>query len=177
MTTSLGLIVGAEAALADPAGVEPCEELSNIAREKGLTIATAESLTAGSIASRLGSASNSGQWYCGGIVAYSKAVKHSVLQVPQGPVVCEEAARSMVNAVAKMMGANLTVAVTGEAGPDPQEDAPVGTVWFAICDHGAVTTERHHFDGDPGNIVDATVEKAVELLLTRARGADTSGSS
>lgn len=173
MTTSLGLIVGAEAALADPAGVDPCEELSHIARDKSLTIATAESLTAGRIASRLGSASNSGQWFCGGVVAYSKAVKQSVLQVPPGPVVCEEAARSMVNAVATMMGATLTVAVTGEAGPDPQEDAPVGTVWFAICDRGVVTTERHQFDGDPGEIVDATVEKAVELLLTRARDGDT----
>jgi nicotinamide-nucleotide amidase len=169
MTTSLGLVLGVEAELAAPAGVDPCEELSRAALEKGLTIATAESLTAGAIASRLGRASSSGEWYCGGVVAYSKAVKHSVLHVPLGPVVCEDAARVMVQTVATMMGSNLAVAVTGEAGPEPQEDAPVGTVWFGICDHGAVTTEQHHFDGDPGDIVDATVEKAVGLLLSHAR--------
>ena len=169
MTTSLGLVLGADAALADPAGVEPCDELSHTALEKGLTIATAESLTAGSIASRLGSITASAEWYCGGVVAYSKAVKQSVLHVPPGPAVCEDAVRSMANTIANMMGANLAIAVTGEAGPEAQEDAPVGTVWFGIFDHGAVTTEQHHFDGNPSDIVDATVDKAVELLLSCAR--------
>ncbi len=105
---------------------ELCEDLSELARAGGLSIAVAESLTAGNLAAHLGRASRAGEWFRGGVVAYSKAVKHSVLRVPPGPVVCEEAARAMVDAVASMMGANLAVALTGEGGPEPQEDVAPG---------------------------------------------------
>jgi len=146
-----------------------CTELSDAARQSGRRIATAESLTAGSIAAEIGRAKDSAEWYLGGIVAYNKAVKHSVLHVPLGPVVSEDAARTMAHAVATMMGANLALAVTGEAGPEPLESAPVGTVWFGIADHGTVSAENHHFDGDPARIVEATVEKALQLLVARIR--------
>lgn len=146
-----------------------CEELSELARTHGLSIAVAESLTAGNLAAHLGRAGGAGEWFRGGVVAYSKAVKHSVLHVPLGPVVCEEAARAMVHAVASMMGANLAVALTGEGGPEPQEDVEAGTVWFGVAVHGMVSAEKWTFDGEPADVLNKSIDRAVRILLDKAR--------
>lgn len=145
-----------------------CRKMASLASERGLTIATAESLTAGNIAAQLGKAPDAGSWFSGGIVAYNREVKQSVLQVPRGPVVCEDAARVMARSTATLMGATLALAVTGEAGPDPQEDVPAGTVWFGVVDHGTVETEKQLYSGDPVDIVAATVEHAIRLLVRHA---------
>ena len=89
-----------------------CRQLAAVVEEHGLSVATAESLTAGNIAAHLGKAPDAGSWFCGGIVAYTREVKHSVLHVPDGPVVCEEAARVMAHSTATLMGASLALAVT-----------------------------------------------------------------
>jgi nicotinamide-nucleotide amidase len=145
-----------------------CEQLANLAQAHGVAIATAESLTSGNLASELGRASGSGDWYCGGIVAYRKAVKHSLLNVPNGPVVSADAARAMAYTSATLMGANVALAVTGEAGPECQEDVPPGTVWFGIYDHGVVRTEHRRFNGEPEDILAKTIATSVQLLLALA---------
>ncbi|MFD9679030.1 CinA family protein [Rhodococcus sp. NPDC059969] len=150
-----------------------CSRLATLVEERGLTVATAESLTAGNIAAHLGKAPNAGSWFCGGFVAYTRAVKHSLLHVPDGPVVCEEAARVMAHSTATLMGATLTLAVTGEAGPDTQENDPPGTVWFGVVDHGTAETEKQVFSGTPEAVLGATVEHAIQLLLRHASGRHT----
>ena len=147
--------------------VVACNALSVIARSAGLSIATAESLTSGNLAALLGRGEAASEWYRGGVVAYSKAVKHSVLHVPLGPAVSEGAAKAMAHTVATMMGANLAIALTGEGGPEPQEQPP-GTVWFGVADHGVVFAERQQFGGSPGDILDATIDRAIQLLRDRA---------
>ncbi len=141
------------------------EELAEIAGRDGIAIATAESLTAGNLAGHLGRAPASGDWYCGGVIAYRKEVKHDLLGVPDGPVVSEAAARAMASAVAEMMGADVALAVTGEAGPETQEDVPPGTVWFGIHDRGEVRSEHRRFTGDPPDILAKTVQTGLELIL------------
>ncbi|MFC9553953.1 CinA family protein [Rhodococcus sp. NPDC056960] len=143
---------------------ERAEHISTAARDRQLTIATAESLTGGKISTVLGAAPSSSQWYRGSIVAYADAVKHGLLQVPDGPVVSEPSARAMVTAAAGLLGADLAVAVTGAGGPDPQDGQPPGTVWFGVFADGTARTELRHFDGDPGDVVDATVAHALSLL-------------
>jgi nicotinamide-nucleotide amidase len=69
------------------------------------------------------------------------------------------------------MGANLAVAVTGEAGPEPQEDKEPGTVWFGVYDHGNVDTSSRIFAGDPPDVLAAAVAASVRLLVERARAA------
>ena len=149
-----------------------CEQLATAATRRGLTVATAESLTSGNIAAHLGKAPDAGSWFSGGIVAYSPAVKHSVLHVPDGPVVCEDAVRVMAHSTATLMGATLALAVTGEAGPEPQEDQDPGTVWFGVVDHGVAETEKQVFSGEPEDILAATVEHAIKLLAQHAAGGD-----
>jgi len=153
-----------------------CRQLAAAVEEHGLSVATAESLTAGNIAAHLGKAPDAGSWFCGGIVAYTREVKHSVLHVPDGPVVCEEAARVMAHSTATLMGAALALAVTGEAGPDTQENVRPGTVWFGVVDHGTAETEKQVFSGDPEAVLGATVEHAIQLLLRHASGRHTPSS-
>ena len=76
----------------------------------------------------------------------------------------------MASNTARLLGADLVVAVTGEAGPEPQEEDP-GTVWFGVVSGGRVFSWRKVFDGDPPEIVEATTLHALRLLIDEARGA------
>jgi len=147
---------------------ELCKHLASAAVARGLSVSTAESLTAGNIAAHLGKAPDAGSWFSGGIVAYNREVKQSVLHVPVGPVVSEESARAMAHSIATLMGTTLAVAVTGEAGPQTQESVAPGTVWFGITDHGSVITEKQVFSGEPEDIVAATIEHAIRVLVRHA---------
>ena len=87
----------------------------------GRTLAVAESLTGGLLASAFARASGSSEWFRGGIVAYSSAVKYDLLDVPGGPVVSEAAAVAMARAAGRLLNADVAVAVTGVGGPDPHD--------------------------------------------------------
>ena len=76
----------------------------------------------------------SGDWFKGGVVAYDRAVKFDLLDVTPGPVVTSEAAAQMATAVRRLLGADIGIATTGEAGPEPEEDVPVGTVYIAVAE-------------------------------------------
>lgn len=148
---------------------ELAQQVAEQAMKQGLTVATAESLTSGQVAARLGAAPSASTWLRGAVVAYAPEVKFSVLGVPEGPVITEECARAMVEAVARLLGADLAVALTGAGGPDEEEGQPPGTVWFAVLAHGRVHAERQRFDGDPPQVVEAATEHALRLLLEHAR--------
>ncbi|MGI5218543.1 CinA family protein [Nocardia sp. CA-290969] len=148
---------------------EQAEELAEIAGRTGLKVAVAESLTSGQLAAALGAAGNSGEWFRGAVVAYSRTVKHHVLGVPEGPVVSEAAAAAMAEGVATLMEATLAVGVTGAGGPDPQDGHEPGSVWFAVSAGGTVQTDHRHFPGEPAEILDQVVVHAVGLLLAGAR--------
>ena len=70
----------------------------------------------------------------------------------------------MATSVAELLGADLAVAVTGAGGPQPQDGQPPGTVWFGVFVDGSARTELRHFDGDPGDVVEATTAHALFLL-------------
>jgi nicotinamide-nucleotide amidase len=140
------------------------EQIAADAVRNGLTVAVAESLTAGRIASALGASSDAAVWFRGGVVAYASEVKHAVLAVPEGPVVCERAALSMADAAAELLGADVAVAVTGVGGPGRQDGQPPGTVWLAIAYDDTARAELQRFGGEPADVVQATVVRALELL-------------
>lgn len=148
---------------------EQAEELAELAGRAGLQVAVAESLTSGQLAAALGAASNSGEWFRGAVVAYSRAVKHHVLGVPDGPVVCAAAAAAMADGVRTLFEASIAVGVTGAGGPDPQDGHEPGSVWFAVSVNGSVRTHHRHFVGEPSEVLGQVVVHAVELLLDAAR--------
>lgn len=134
------------------------------AQARGWTVACAESLTSGAIASALGAAENASEWFRGGVVAYASGVKHDLLHVPPGPVVSAPAARAMAHGAARLLDADLVVAVTGAGGPDPQDGQPPGTVWFGVFWPGGREQTHRAFSGEPVEVVQQTVAFALGLL-------------
>ena len=88
-----------------------------------------------------------GDWFKGGLVAYDKEVKSELLGVESGPVVTPAAAQQMARSVRELLGADLGIATTGEAGPDPEEDVPVGTLFVGVADRKSVRSPHRPLRG------------------------------
>ncbi len=139
---------------------------------RGLSLAVAESLTGGLIASRLVNVPGASAWFRGGVVSYATAVKHDVLDVPEGPVVSEPAARAMASGVRRLLGADVALAVTGVAGPEEQDGQPVGTVVVGLDDGHDVTARTLQLAGDRPRIRAYAAISALDVLR---RALDRSG--
>ena len=135
--------------------------------DQGLKLATAESLTGGMIGTRLTEVPGSSRAFVGSIVAYDGGVKRSLLGVPDGPVVSEEAVVAMALGVCERLGADVSVAVTGVAGPDSQEGQEPGTVWMATCVDGEVAVVRTRWPFDRTRIRQFTVITVLDALRLR----------
>jgi nicotinamide-nucleotide amidase len=116
--------------------------------DRGLTLAVAESMTGGLVASRLVDVPGSSAWFKGGIVAYDSEIKFDLLDVTRGPVVCESAAREMAEGVRKRLDADVGLSITGVAGPAEQDGQPVGTVYFGIAIGDNVEVVHQRLPGD-----------------------------
>jgi nicotinamide-nucleotide amidase len=133
----------------------------------GHTLAVAESLTGGLLASAFARASGSSEWFRGGIVAYSSGVKYDLLGVPGGPVVSEAAAVAMARGTCRLLDANIAVAVTGVGGPDPQDGEPPGTVWASTWPDQLGGAVLFHLSGSPESICEQACAETVRLLRQR----------
>jgi len=100
--------------------------------ERGLTLAVAESVTGGLIASRLVGVAGASHWFRGGVVSYASDVKFDLLKVPVGPVVSGDAAEAMATGVRTLLKADVGLSVTGVAGPEEQDGQPAGTVFVGL---------------------------------------------
>lgn len=136
-----------------------------------IRVATAESCTGGTIASRLTSQPGSSAYVVGGVVSYANDIKERVLGVPadilENPgAVSEECARAMVEGVRQLMNASHAVSTTGIAGPDGgTARKPVGTVYIGIATPEGTRVEHHVFPGDRQTVIAATADHALEMLL------------
>lgn len=136
------------------------------------TIATAESLTAGLIASTLASVPGASKVLRGGVVAYATDLKVSGLQVPQalidrGGAIQAPVAGAMATGVRTWAGADFGLACTGVAGPNPQDGHPVGEVHVAVAgpSEGAVRTHSVTLAGDRDGIRHGTVLVVLGMVL------------
>ncbi len=134
---------------------------------QGLTLAVAESLTGGLIGSRLTDVPGSSRAFRGSVVAYAGDVKRELLDVTDGPVVSEEAVSAMASAVCRVLDADVSVAVSGVAGPDPQDGQEPGTVWMATCVDGETETVKVVFPFDRVRTRQFTVISVLNLLRLR----------
>ncbi len=135
--------------------------------ERGLTLGVAESLTGGLVGSRVAETEGASEWFRGSVVAYDSQVKFDLLGVPEGPVVCEEAAVAMAKGAARALAADVGLGVTGVAGPTTQDDQPVGTVFMAVADNGGVETKEVHLPGDRQHIRQFAAIGLLDLLRRR----------
>lgn len=133
-------------------------------------VASAESVTAGLVATHLARGPSASEWFLGSVVAYGAPVKTRLLGVPEGPVVTAAAAQQMARGVAELLGAQVAVATTGVGGPGPQEGKPAGTVWVGLCVDGDVTSHLLRLPGDPGDVCAGAARQAIELLVRAVVG-------
>ena len=145
---------------------ELARSVSHAASRDGRRLAIVESLTGGLVCSDLAASPGSSEWFRGGVVAYDRTTKHGALGVPDGPVVSEPAVRTMAEKAAELLGADLTLAVSGAGGPEPQDDQPPGTVWFATTDRGETEAWLEQFEtDDPGDVLTSTRIRSLQALL------------
>jgi nicotinamide-nucleotide amidase len=150
-----------------------CLQLADLLRARGLMLATAESCTGGLIAGACTDLSGSSDWFERGFVSYSNAAKTELLGVPAALIeahgaVSEPVARAMAEGAVARSHAQLSVAVTGVAGPTGgSAEKPVGTVWFGWSVAGQSHTEHMRFAGDRAAVRQATVRHALAGLLAR----------
>jgi nicotinamide-nucleotide amidase len=114
---------------------------------RGATVAVAESLTGGLLGAELTAMPGSSATFAGGVIAYATPLKHSLLGVPDDLLAAHgavhpEVAAAMARGVRERLGATYGLAVTGVAGPEPQDGHPVGTVHVAVADSGGSVWTR-----------------------------------
>jgi nicotinamide-nucleotide amidase len=132
----------------------------------GRSCAVAESCTGGLVSEALARIKGSSEWFRGGLVAYQRRIKYALLGVTPGPVVNARTASEMARGIARLLDATATLAITGAAGPEPQDGAPPGTVFVATFVDGTVHVREHHFDGDPRSVCEQAKTFALAHLAT-----------
>lgn len=139
----------------------------------GQTLATAESATAGDISARLGRVPGASAAFTGGVVVYATGAKHDLLDVPaalldeHGPV-SAEVTEALAQAVQARTRADWAVAVTGVAGPDPVDELPMGSCFWALAHpDGHVEVHGRRVPGDRVQVIARLGSAALDLLRRR----------
>lgn len=137
--------------------------------DRGLTVATGESLTAGLVAATLAEVPGCSAVLRGGVVAYQGDVKRSLLDVPEDSLRAGLVSRPVVEAMAagaaRRLRADVGIGTTGVAGPDPHDGEPVGSVWIAVVTPEGLAARHLLLAGDRAAIRRQTVEACWDLVL------------
>lgn len=150
-------------------------ELGECLRVHGNLLATAESCTGGLLASTLTDTPGSSDWFAGSVVAYSNAVKERLLGVNpdllrEHGAVSEPVVLAMAQGALKTLGADVSVAISGIAGPSGGTPGkPVGTVWMAWAWPSGARARLHTFSGPRESVKAQAVMAAINGLLSVCR--------
>lgn len=145
--------------------------LQALALARGVTVSTAESCTGGLIGHALTAIAGSSDYYLGGIVSYSDALKVQLLGVPASTLerhgaVSAQVAVAMAEGARERLGSDYAVSVTGVAGPGGGTDAkPVGLTYVAAAGPDGHEVRRHTWSGDRAANKERSAMAALESLL------------
>ena len=149
------------------------EDIAQVARalhDTKMTVAVAESCTAGGLAVALTALPGASQFFLGGVIAYDNAVKIAHLgvndaQLERHGAVSAEVAETMAVACRHLLRADLAVSITGIAGPDGgTESKPVGLVFVGLSSVRETSSRRFQFAGTRDEIRSAAVHAALRFL-------------
>lgn len=145
------------------------------AGERGWTIGVAESLTAGLVAAELATVPGASTVLRGGVVAYATDLKASLLGVDRHLLavrgaVDADVARAMAVGVRRTTGADVGLATTGVAGPEPQDGREPGVVFVAVSTPRGTVVRGCELDGDRAAVRRATVDAVLALSLEAVAG-------
>ena len=144
---------------------------------RGETLALAESMTGGLVASRLTAIPGASQSLQGGVVAYTPEAKAALLGldldwITEVGTVSEACSRALAEAVRQRTGATWSLGICGNAGPGAEGEQPVGAVFIALCGPGGTFVKAHRMAGDRTEVQLRTAALALDLLRRAvARGA------
>lgn len=146
------------------------EEAVSALRTSGATLACAESLTAGLLAATVASVPGASAVLRGALVAYATDLKTTLLGVPHEVLdrfgaVSEECAQAMASGAAARCGSTYALALTGVAGPDPQEGHPPGHVCLGLAGPAGVRSRSVALPGNRAAIRAAAVDAALSWLV------------
>jgi nicotinamide-nucleotide amidase len=162
--------------VSDPAGTGAAvaAELLAALRDRGWTLATAESLTGGRLAATVVDVPGASRSMRGGVVAYATDVKGSVLGVDAALLAAHgavhpEVARQMAERVRDVVGADVGLATTGVAGPDQQDGFSPGTVHVAVATPHGTVVRTLALTGDRAQIRAATCVAVLREAVAAVR--------
>jgi nicotinamide-nucleotide amidase len=145
-----------------------CQRLADLLLKNELKLVTAESCTGGLISAACTDLAGSSNWFECGFVTYSNEAKTELLGVDAALIeahgaVSESVARAMAFGAIRHSAAQVSIAVTGVAGPTGGGAAkPVGTVWFGFSVRGQLHSEIMRFEGDRAAVRSQTVMHALQ---------------
>ncbi|WP_431779750.1 CinA family protein [Microbacterium aurantiacum] len=153
--------------------VTDAAELLAALRRRGWSVACAESLTGGLVCAELTAVPGASATVRGGVVAYATDCKVSVLGVDPAltarvGAVDPDVADQMAEGVRRLFDAEVGIATTGVAGPDPQDGEPVGTVHVSVATPAGIVRRRLALGGTREEIRAETVRSAVVLAADAA---------
>ena len=147
-------------------------KIVEILTKKKLTVSFAESCTGGLLASSITSISGSSKVFNMGLVTYSNNAKAKLLQVPKKTItkygaVSYETCLSMVKNLSKISKANISISITGVAGPNGGTKAkPVGLVYIGLKKGNKIIVKKNYFKSNKRiSIQKATVKQALKMIL------------
>lgn len=153
--------------------VGAAEHAGRLLRERGLTLATAESCTGGLIGYLLTEIPGSSDYYQGGLISYSDTLKQSELGVEAETLanhgaVSAQTCIAMAEGARQRYGSDIAVAVTGIAGPAGDSPGkPLGLTYVAVADGAGHEVQRHQWFGDRHRNKVASAAAALSLLVER----------
>lgn len=156
--------------------------LGQLLKSRKMTIASAESCTGGLLGAALTEEPGSSEFYLGGAVSYSDALKQELLGVRKESLmkygaVSEEVAEEMAVGIRLKAGADLALSTTGIAGPDGGSDQkPVGLVYIGLAAREEVQVEKFQFYGERDSVRQLTVQAAlnkVRLYMLKSERSNT----
>ncbi|KRO54953.1 MAG: hypothetical protein ABR79_03310 [Cryomorphaceae bacterium BACL11 MAG-121001-bin54] len=151
--------------------MNPFQQLHDLCVEKKVSIATAESCTAGFLAAKITSIAGASSFFKGGIIAYQNDIKINHLGVSKSLIkekteVCAEVVQQMAQGVRNKFSADFSVATSGYAGPTGGSELnPIGTVFIAISSKEKTISKRFVFLGDRESVVSQSVISGAEFLM------------
>ena len=145
-------------------------ELLAVLRSRGWSIAVAESLTGGLVCAALVDVPGASVSLRGGVVAYATDLKAALLGVDEPLLAAQgavdpEVARQMADGVRGRLGADVGLATTGVAGPDPQDGYPPGTVHVAVAAPTGTVVRSLRLAGDRSMVRSGAVDAVLRLAL------------
>ena len=137
---------------------------------KGLTLGCAESFTGGGFANAITNISGSSNVFKGGFVTYTNEIKHSILNVSEATLnekgaISPECVKEMLINTQRLLGVDIAVAFSGNAGPTVSEDKEVGLVYIGFLYHNDVIIDKLVIKAERTEVKAISIDYAINKIL------------